>query len=91
MEDTVDLNYYILFANYTQGMELREILKENHLPSQISPTPRSIQGPLTCGMSLLITEENIQAVRACIEKNKAEYFDIVAIPCQIQPGRNKFC
>ncbi|HJJ48692.1 MAG TPA: DUF3343 domain-containing protein [Methanocorpusculum sp.] len=86
-----ELNYYILFANYTQGLALRDLLKENNIPSKISPTPRSIQGPLTCGMSLLLTAEDVTSAKLCIDSNKAEYFDIVELPNQIQPGRNKFC
>lgn len=91
MPQQTELSYYILFENYTQGLALRELLTKNNLRSQISPTPRSIQGPLTCGMSLLINAEDISQVRACIQEHNAEYFDIVELPCQIQPDRNKFC
>ena len=80
------INYYILFQNYTQGMLLHE-----HISSRISPAPRSIQGELGCGMSLLIQPEDIDRVRECIEKHHAEYYDIAALPCQINPRRNKFC
>ena len=51
----------------------------------------SIQGELGCGMSLLIQPEDIDQVRACIEKHHAEYHDIAALPCQINPRRNRFC
>ena len=90
MEKT-ELNYYILFANYTQGLTLQQLLKDNGLKARIAPTPRSIQGELSCGMSLLVKEEDIAAVRQCIEENHAEHHSIVEMPCQIQPGRNKFC
>ena len=42
-------------------------------------------------MSLLVKSEHIDAVRACIQENQAEYYDIVPLPCQIQPRRDKFC
>jgi hypothetical protein len=42
-------------------------------------------------MSLLIQPEDIDRVRECIEKHHAEYYDIAALPCQINPRRNKFC
>lgn len=91
MDGESRINYYILFENYTQGMMLQELLREEQISSRISPAPRSIQGELGCGMSLLIQPEEIEQVRACIEKNQAEYYDIVALPCQINPRRNKFC
>ncbi len=86
-----ETNYYILFANYTQGLALQELLKKEGLPARIAPTPRSIQGELSCGMSLLVKEEHIDAVRAYLEKSDAEYHSIVGMPCQIMPGRNRFC
>lgn len=87
----MELNYYILFANYTHGLALQELLKQDGLPARIAPTPRSIQGELSCGMSLLVKKEYIAAVRKSIARHQAEYYDIVEMPCQIQPRRNRFC
>ena len=38
-----------------------------------------------------IQPEDIETVRSCIEKNQAKYYDIVPLPCQINPKRNRFC
>ena len=84
-------NYYILFANYTHGLALKELFSREGVPARIAPTPRSIQGKLSCGMSLLVKEEEIQAARDCIRRHQAEYYDIVAMPCQIQPRRDRYC
>lgn len=84
-------NYYILFANYTEGLLLHDLLKADGQKARISPTPRNIQGSVPCGMSLLIKEEDIAGVKACIERNKAVYADIVEVECQINADRNKFC
>ncbi len=89
--DPVELNYYILFANYTQGLALLDMLKGEGLHARIAPTPRSIQGELSCGMSLLVKQEDIDAVRAYLERSDAEYHSIVEMPCQIRPNRNRFC
>lgn len=70
---------------------LSELLKNNGLKARISPTPRTIQGSVPCGMSLLVKEEDIAGVRECIEKNKAVYHDIVETECQINANRHKFC
>lgn len=86
-----ELNYYILFANYTQGLALLDMLKEEGLTARIAPTPRSIQGELSCGMSLLVKQEHIDAVRSYLERSDAEYHSIVEMPCQIRPNRNRFC
>ncbi|MBQ3405118.1 MAG: DUF3343 domain-containing protein [Oscillospiraceae bacterium] len=87
----LELNYYILFANYTHGLALQELLKKEKLTARIAPTPRSIQGELSCGMSLLVKQEEIEAVRSFLERSGAEYHSIVEMPCQIQPKRDRFC
>jgi len=89
--DPAELNYYILFYNYTQGLALHELLRSEGLNARIAPTPRSIQGELSCGMSLLVREADIAAIKACIERHHAEHHSIVELPCQINPNRGKFC
>ncbi|MDO5111743.1 MAG: DUF3343 domain-containing protein [Clostridia bacterium] len=91
MDAAQELNYYILFVNYTHGLALQETLKQAGLHARIAPTPRAIQGELSCGMSLLVTAEEIDAVRDCIRDSGAVYHSIVSLPCQIRPNRNKFC
>ncbi len=91
MADATKLQYYILFANYTHGLALQALLKQEGIPARIAPTPRHIQGSLSCGMSLLLQEEYIEQARACIARHKAKYHDIVPLPCQIRPDRNRFC
>lgn len=87
-----EMNYYILFETYTQGMQLQQYLREEKIPSRIAPAPRSIQGELGCGMSILLkTKEDMEAAKACIEKHQAAYYDIAALPCQINPNRDKYC
>ncbi|MDO5785672.1 MAG: DUF3343 domain-containing protein [Eubacteriales bacterium] len=86
-----EINYYILFENYTQGMMLQKLLREEKIPSRIAPAPRSIQGELGCGMSILLQEEHVEAAKRCIQKYNAVYYDIVALPCQINPRRDKYC
>lgn len=86
-----EIHYYILFANYTHGLALQELLKSEGLKARIAPTPRSIQGELSCGMSLVVLPEDIDAVRACIAAHHAPHHSIVPLPCQFRPGRGKFC
>ena len=86
-----DLRYYILFANYDQGMALHELLDASGIGNRIAPAPRSIQGKLSCGMSLLIEPAEIDAARGCIAEHRAEYYDIVPLEGQIHAHRDKYC
>ncbi len=86
-----ELNYYILFDNYTQGLALHELLRSGGLRARIAPTPRTLEGSRPCGMALLVRAEDIDAVKAYIARQNAEYRDIVETPCRIDPGRGKFC
>ena len=87
----MDVRYYILFANYTHGMALHDLLTAAGITNRIAPAPRSIQGELSCGMSLLVKPEDIEAARACIERNKAQYHDIVPLAGQIKSHRDRYC
>jgi hypothetical protein len=86
-----DVRYYILFANYTHGMALHDLLTAAGIPNRIAPAPRSIQGELSCGMSLLVKPEDIEAARVCIEQNNAQYHDIVPLAGQIKSQRDRYC
>lgn len=83
--------YYILFRSYDQGMRLHNLLDENGVENRIAPAPRSIQGQLSCGMSLLIKPEFIDDARACIEKHQGEYHSIVPLSGQLCSGRDRYC
>ena len=85
------VRWYILFANYEQGLALHDLLDRHGLPNRIAPAPRSIQGELSCGMSLLVEDDAIGEVRACIEANRGEYHSIVPLAGQIQSRRDRYC
>ena len=86
-----ELNYYILFRDYTEGLALQELLKGEGLQARIAPTPRVFEGAKPCGMSLLVKQDQIEAVRESIARNGAAYVDIVELPCQIRPDRDRYC
>ena len=85
------VRYYILFANYEQGLALHDLLDRENIPNRIAPAPRAIQGELSCGMSLLLEPKAVEAARACIEKHQAEYHAIVPLAGQIRAKRDKYC
>lgn len=61
-----DVRYYVLFANYEQGLKLHGILDGAGVQNRIAPAPHCIQGELSCGMSLLIEKEHIDEAKAVI-------------------------
>ena len=61
-----DVRYYVLFANYEQGLKLHGILDGAGVQNRIAPAPRCIHGELSCGMSLLIENEHIDEAREAI-------------------------
>lgn len=85
------LRYYILFLNYEQGLALREILLQDGVPNRIAPAPRAIQEDLSCGMSLLIEPEDIEAAHRSIEAHHASYHRIASLEGQIRPRRDQYC
>ena len=86
-----DVRWYILFQNYEQGLALHDLLDRNNIKNRIAPAPRVLQGKLSCGMSLLIEPEHLDAAKACIAKNNAEYYDILPLEGQIKSHRDKYC
>ena len=90
MADT-DVRWYILFQNYEQGLALHDLLDRHDIKNRIAPAPRVLQGKLSCGMSLLIEPEHLEAARACIAENNAEYYDILPLEGQIKSHRDKYC
>ena len=86
-----DLRWYILFLNYEQGLALRDLLLKHDIKNRIAPAPRSIQGELSCGMSLLIEDADIETALTCIVENRGEYHSIVPLANQIKSRRDKYC
>lgn len=64
MDETEVYNYYILFPNHHEGLHLHKELKKAGVKCSISPTPRAASN--FCGISLLVTEEYLQAAKEVI-------------------------
>ena len=85
------VRYYILFANYEQGLALHALLNRQGIKNRIAPAPRAIQGELSCGMSLLLEADCIDAARACIAAHRAAHHSIVPLTDQRCPRRDRYC
>jgi len=86
-----DIRWYILFANYEQGLALRDLLLKHGIKNRIAPAPRAIQGELSCGMSLLLEPDQLEAAKQCIEEHHAEHHSIVPLAGQIKSHRDRYC
>ncbi|SHH40290.1 DUF3343 domain-containing protein [Sporanaerobacter acetigenes] len=59
---------YILFHNYSHGLELESFLKKNGIKYTISPTPRKLS--TSCGISIMYKKEDEEDIKRIIEENK---------------------
>ena len=82
-------DYYILFHNHTDGMKLYQYIKEHGAYARICPVPRSASD--CCGMSLLVLEEDIEAVCRCIDDSNIPVIGIAELPRNINPHRDRYC
>lgn len=82
-------DYYVLFHNYTEGMRLYQYIRARGIAAKISPAPRVAS--VCCGMSLLVEETAIEAVRRCISESGVQIDRIVLLPRQIDPTRDRYC
>jgi hypothetical protein len=71
-------DYYVLFPSHHDGLLLHKKLKEAGVKCTIAPTPRELSS--FCGMSLMVSEENFDAVQQVIEECHARIDGIARIP-----------
>lgn len=83
---------YLLFENYTHGLDLHKKMKACGIESRISPTPPMLYSDkLCCGMALLVNPECAAQAEEFVKEHEGCCLGIKYIPCQINPKRNRFC
>lgn len=83
------INWYVLFPNHENGLLLYNALKGEGIKTTIVPTPRKAQK--CCGISLLVDETQLGAVRACVEREGVEILDIISLADDRDAARDKYC
>ncbi|NTU88582.1 MAG: DUF3343 domain-containing protein [Actinobacteria bacterium] len=83
------IDCYVLFESHTHGWRLFGLLREEGIAARISPTPRAARS--SCGVSLLIECSDRERVERVAAAAEAEYAEIVELPSQINPNRNRYC
>lgn len=85
----VRVDCYVLFESHTDAMQLYEITHAAGLSTRISTTPR--QARSCCGVALLVSRDEAEAVEALALETKTPFENIVPLPNQINPHRDVYC
>jgi len=85
----VRVDCYILFESHTDAMQLYELSRAAGLGARISTTPR--QARSSCGVALLVSCDEAEAVEALAHDANAAFENIVPLPNQINPHRDVYC
>jgi len=89
MEPEHKLAWYVLFQNHTMGLSLDKLLKKAGLHATIVPTPRALSH--SCGIALALQPDELDAVRALIEREHADILEIAGVERDIDPRRDRYC
>jgi hypothetical protein len=82
---------YALLKTQTDVWALYETCKSAGLVAKIAPTPRVADAHASCGTSLLIDCESVNAVQALAGKSNVSLDGIVRVADSIDPTRDRFC
>jgi len=85
----VRVDCYVLFESHTDAMQLYELVRNAGLGARISTTPR--QARSSCGVALLVSCDDAEAIREIAEDEHVPVENIVALPNQINPNRDVYC
>ncbi len=89
MSDAQITDFYILFHNHTEGMQLYSYLNKRKLKARICPVPRAASA--CCGVSLIVAKEDFPAVWAATEESGISNMGYAELPRNIDPKRDRYC
>lgn len=69
--------YFIAFGNTTGAMTAEDYLKKNNFYTTMIPTPREVTQ--SCGLSIKINPDNLDAIKELIEKSAIKIKGIYCI------------
>ena len=84
-----EIQHYVLFPNHDNAMRLHRELKALGVRAVIAPTPRAASK--CCGVSLLVKEEDLGAIKSCVEEPGIEILTIAEIERDVNPKRDRYC
>lgn len=83
------IDCYMLFDNHMDAMAMHEAARTRGISARVSTTPR--QARACCGVALLVMAPDAPALLDLARTDDLPYEDLVALPCQINPRRDKYC
>ena len=84
-----EIQHYVLFPNHDNAMRLYKEVKALGVKAVIAPTPRAASK--CCGVSLRVSEEDIEKIRQCAKDHNIEIQDIAAVEKDVNPNRDRYC
>lgn len=81
-------HYYILFDNHTDGLAMYGAVKDAGMRARISPTPRELS--VCCGISLLIEEADVEAIKNLASEKNLNYIKIEGLNNTFDNTRHKY-
>ncbi|MBQ6621572.1 MAG: DUF3343 domain-containing protein [Mogibacterium sp.] len=81
-------HYYVLFNIHTDGLAMYRAVRAAGLYAQISPTPRELS--VCCGISLLIKEEDVDAIKKLAEEQQLDYIGIEGLNNTFDNQRHQY-
>ena len=70
-------------------MRLHRELKALGVKAVIAPTPRAASK--CCGVSLMVREEDLESIKACVAEHGIEILKIAEIERDVNPRRDRYC
>jgi len=83
------IDCYMLFDTHMDAMAMHEAARNQGLSARVSATPR--QARACCGVALLVMASDAPAMLDLARRSGLSYEDMVALPCQIDPHRDRYC
>ena len=79
----------LTFGSHADAFALHEGARAHGYSTRISTTPRAIQA--SCGVALRVECGDVAHLEELARKERIDMEDIVPLPCQIDPRRDKYC
>lgn len=79
----------LTFGSHADAFALHECARAHGYSTRISTTPRGIQA--SCGVALLAECGDVAHLEELARRKRIDMEDIVPLPCQIDPRRDKYC
>jgi len=89
--DNNSFYYFIVFDTYEDAMMMHDDLDKNSISNKISPAPLDLVEGVSCGVSLMINEEDKNIIDEYLKNTKYKYQKLVKAERKLNQHRDKYC